>query len=380
MATDPFLQRPIARIGFITVMAFGWTSIILLPIQIDAYVRVLGLPEATAALLASAEVAALALAALGLSVIIDRLDKRLLCTVACMVIIAANLVSLGTGAGPLLIAMRLFAGAGFGAIVAATNAVPSQTASSGAMFRWSQFAVGLFGFVILVALPLLAAWPATQALFLLEIAAGVIALLCCSGVPAARRAKASSAAPMPLTWRIAGGLFSIFAFFLAQTCIWGFTSRVSSSLAMNAHDVELLLAVSLLIGVAGAVAAMVLAERWRFIAPFTLGYCGVALFGWLIYAARDQAGFAFGLLAVNFFIIFATPYILDVLGRCDPQGRVAAAGGAFINFGCAAAPFISGLAVSRMGYQSVGWISAALLAAGLLAIWPAARMTERQLG
>jgi predicted MFS family arabinose efflux permease len=111
--------------------------------------------------------------------------------------------------------------------------------------------------------------------------------------------------------------------------------------------------------------------------PLTIGYAATGLLALLMYIPGSQRTFLSAALAIPFFVIYATPFVLEVLAQLDAEGRVASTGGALINFGCGFAPLVAGWLAHTFGYEAIGYVSCGLFFLGLALIMPAVSWAAR---
>lgn len=378
--SDPFGGRPLAISALMVLMAFSWTSVVVLPLLITAYVQAYHLSEPVAGMLSTVEIGALSLAAFLVSPTIHLMDKRRLCIVGCAAVGIGNGISCSfTSLWPFIVS-RALVGAGEGLVVAATNALPAQARNGQRLYALGQVALGVGASLLIFASPLALARSPAQGVFWVEICASVITLCLALGLPPAitRAEEHAKAGRFPLNGAVLGALFSTMLFFIAQTALWAFADQVGAERGLADGQVDSYLGFSVLIGLVGSSTATWLGNRRGVLIPLVFGFLTVTVLGVAMYSIPSPLAFAAGVLLINVFIVFVTPYIFTVLAELDSYGRVASAGGAFTNLGNTLAPALSGLAAAYIGYSAIGYASAICLIAGLVCALPGARAVIRQ--
>ena len=378
-SSDPFSGKPWAVAALAYVTAYGWFAVIALPLEIYEYIRAYQVHEWHASVLAGLEVTALAITAFAISPSIGRRNKRALCLWGCLATAGANVLSTLPLAQPEILLTRILAGAGFGVVVAATNALPVLSTQSARLFALGQIALGIFGASILALLPLAVEPFGLHGLFGFEAATALltaaVSILLPRGILVTKALQRPI--PYPRNGKVIGALASIFLFLLAQIIAWSFAVQSGTARGIQSAQVDSTLAWSQGVGIFGGLTAVAIGMRWKLRIPLTIGYAATGLLALLMYIPGSQRTFLFAALAIPFFVIYATPFVLEVLAQLDAEGRVASTGGALINFGCGFAPLLAGWLAHAFGYETIGYVSCGLIFLGLVSIMPAASRPAR---
>lgn len=375
---DPFSGDAIAVGSLAVVTAFAWLSFIFLPALIDNYVRGYGFTEMRAGLLASIEVGSLTLAALLTAPSVNRRDKRLLCIVGAVAVLLGNALSLLSSGWGFIGVSRLIVGGGLGLVVCATSALPALSQRSERLYALGQFALCMFGSLLIFAVPPLVSRLGIHAVFWLEIAASIVALLGSAGLPAGIRREGPIRAQgsMPLNTSVVRALAAASLFYVVQTALWAFAGQAGQHAGLDDSSVDYYLGASAMCGLLGATLALVLGARLGTYRPLALGFLSQALFGLALYACPRRVVFIPAVLLITVSSVFVTPYLMATAARLDPLGRVASAAGAFLNLGATVGPVAAGLAASRLGYAWIGYASVACLLFGFVLIGRPARQVD----
>jgi predicted MFS family arabinose efflux permease len=378
-SSDPFSGKPWAVAALAYVTAYGWFAVIALPLEIYEYIRAYHVDEWHASVFAGLEVTALAITAFAISPSIGRRNKRALCVGGCLATAAANVLSMLPLPQPEILLTRVLAGVGFGIVVAATNALPVLSTQSARLFALGQVALGVFGASILALLPLAVDPFGLHGLFGFEAATALLTAALSILLPRGILVTKALLRPTsyPRDGKVLGALASIFLFFLAQILVWSFAVQSGTARGIQSAQVDSTLAWSQGVGIFGGLAAIAIGMRWKLRTPLTLGYATTGLLSLLMYIPGSPRTFLVAALVIPFFIIFVTPFILEVLAQLDAEGRVASTGGALINFGSGFAPLVAGGLAHTFGYETIGYVSCGIILLGLALIAPAASPASR---
>jgi predicted MFS family arabinose efflux permease len=247
------------------------------------------------------------------------------------------------------------------------------------LFALGQIALGIFGASILALLPLAVEPFGLHGLFGFEAATALltaaVSILLPRGILVTKALQRPI--PYPRNGKVIGALASIFLFLLAQIIAWSFAVQSGTARGIQSAQVDSTLAWSQGVGIFGGLTAVAIGMRWKLRIPLTIGYAATGLLALLMYIPGSQRTFLFAALAIPFFVIYATPFVLEVLAQLDAEGRVASTGGALINFGCGFAPLLAGWLAHAFGYETIGYVSCGLIFLGLVSIMPAASRPAR---
>jgi predicted MFS family arabinose efflux permease len=372
---DPFSKSKVSILSLVVLTAYGWLSGVLLPILIEGYITTYKLSETWAGALGTAEIGTLSIVAFIVSPYIHLRDKRALCVIGCLLVIAGNGLSYMANGLPLLATGRIAVGAGLGLVVAATNALPTHSENSNRLYALGQLGLGIMASLLFFAAPWATERFGAKGVFVIEVGASIVALLLAPPLPSGIQTveHQADAGRFPLNVNVLSAFAATALFFVAQTALWAFADRMGAGLSLTVETIARYLAFSCLLAIAGGAIAVCLGERLRLATPLVIGFVGVAVMGVLMYGVPSKSAFATGVLFVNFFSVFVTPYMPTILADLDRHGRVVSAGGAFTNVGCTIAPLLSGLTAAYIGYAAIGYMSAACLVIGLACgCWSAA--------
>ena len=177
--------------------------------------------------------------------------------------------------------------------------------------------------------------------------------------------------------------FLIGLFFLALTIVylmmggvWSFSERVANNLLIEQDAIGLLLGLSTLTGVIGAISAGFLAKAERLTTPVALGFVVSGISAVVIAQSGDLAVYSIGILLYGYCYMFTVTFVLGIAAALDSAGRVAIATNAYLMIPYSLGPVVFGIA--GLGNISIlGWISLAGCVLAVLIIFPVSRRAER---
>lgn len=229
----------------------------------------------------------------------------------------------------------------------------------------AQIALGIVGSAVLPRLA--ASWDGAGAFLGLAVLAASI--LPCIG-PVCRAAPSSGAGSLRPSRAVQGAgvlsLVAAFAFGFGIMTFWAFLGRVGHYKGITDPFVSLIISLSLIASLAGALGASVIANRFGRTTPLglALGVMLVALLG--VAFASSATGFAIAALVFSGFWNFAVPYQLAVTAAHDSSGALIVLYISAVKGGYAIAPIAVGSFLTGAGYGPVYWLSASGILAALI--------------
>lgn len=167
-------------------------------------------------------------------------------------------------------------------------------------------------------------------------------------------------------------LTSFIFFFVAQSSLWAFIERIGVSVGLGQAFIASTLAISGVVGLAGALAASILDIKFGRAPPIVLA--AVVQLICLATLTGNSSSIVY-LVALSLFQVFwsfALPYQFGVIISRDPSGRFVVLALTFQGVGATFSPALAGLAAAY-GYAGVNTISAAAIVLYLALILPQSR-------
>jgi MFS transporter, DHA1 family, inner membrane transport protein len=269
-------------------------------------------------------------------------------TVAALVFIAGNALSIVVAGFAALLAVRLVTAVAGGALM-----ILSMNAAAASDNRDRLFALWIGGQLVLAAIALtllprlfaawgLGAYYAGMALLmalLLPLAPGFA-----MAAPARARAGGGNGLLFP-----AVAMLAVMAFYVGLGGCWAFVSVIATRAGLAMQPVADRLALASLLGIAGASAAAALGGRAarRLVLPAGYGLLIVAVA--LLGLRLDIARFAFAVCLFKFGWTFALPFVLGAIAARDRGGAIMAAVNLVIGTGTSLGPVLTGIVLERIG-------------------------------
>jgi predicted MFS family arabinose efflux permease len=300
----------------------GFATFMGMPLLVGAVIDQFGFSEGQGGYVASAEYLGMFVASAVVSLLILRVNRRILALAGIVIAIGANAASLLATTLPALLAIRFVSGLGCGTAYAVAVAVLAGTQQ-----RVRNFSLLIFGQVLTNALVvflfpyLIEAWR-VAAIFVAYCAMLAAAGLCIPLLPRFHAAR-HEAAPAHRTlhrfvpWAC---LFGVFCFYLMIGAYWAYIERIGVAVGFDAAFVGKAISVGILLSLVACNVAYHLGRRWGQSRPLLLALALVALAHLGGGALLGPTAFLVGLGVVNCFWNFTDIYQLGTMAHLDPTG------------------------------------------------------------
>jgi len=343
----------------------------LMPLLLESVAQTYRISEAAAGPVMGAQLAAFAIAAVGLSPWLARLSPRRGATLALCLIILGNLLSASQPWVSLLVTGRVLTGFGEGAVGAIATAVLARTQDPDRAFARVFAAAVVLALLIFLCLPGLMAGRDARVLFI------AISLVPLFAIPAVaflsdrvaampdRPSGRPGATSVPaIVVCVALALFSISA-----NAYYVYLERIATGIGMTPATIGNAFAAGTVFALAGPLAAQWLGTRRGRILPLSIACALVGGGGFLATHAVTPLAMVAGMAVSSAALMFGAPYFLGFAAELDPAGRIAAAARGFHVAGAAFAPALAGGILGLTGaYASIGWMSLVAAAAALVLV------------
>ncbi len=388
MREPPQSRAIAAAMAFVVI---GMQVFIIQPGIVQGFVSRLGLSEARAGYLASAEMFGIAAATVLCAIFTARLNWRWVCAIALSILGIADLLSAFAHDYLHLIVTRSVAGVASGALISLGYAVAGTAINPNRSFGFLIMLVLTYGALGLLAIPIALDNGGVQgimiALAVMALAGFIFLPAFPKSVPqstlqdstaASQAASQSHAAPIayaPARSRSATlMLASLLCFFLGQGVIWAYLFLIGIHMGIGEQAVANALTISQFAGIAGAFAAAALAARVTSLALFVIG---IALsIAPLFFFSLRLTGVSFGAAVVvfNWAANLLTPLLVAIVARIEP--RWVQPGAALQMLGLAVGPAIAATLIGSRGFTPVLALCAALFALSLILGFRPSRVTN----
>ncbi len=364
--------RTLAALIAIGVIAV--TSLYLQPLLVGGMITDRGFTEQQAGLIASADLAGLALASCFAIAWLSRLSWRTMAWIGLAVVLGANVATTRIGAFEAFTATRFLCGLGSGTLLAIAIVGIGHSAQADRHYGFLLVCQLLFGTLGLWAAPFLQAQFRLDGLYLLMAGlAGVVAATSASAIPAVRERAAAIAIQLSVReWMLCSAvLLAVLVFFVEQNAVWAYAERMGNAAGLTGEYIGFSLGLANLVGLGGAalVAGLgVRAGRWvpLLLATAVQVACLYALMG----ETSDRSYLvAMCLLAFGWNVVI--PYQQGLLAEVDHSGKALALVATATGVGLALGPGAAASVLSGEGYMEVNVLAGVLAVLSMVLVVPA---------
>jgi len=294
--------------------------------------------------------------------LVGRIGNRLFASVALLATLAGELAST-SGNEPLTTIARGVMGVGEGSLYGFALAVLARTPRPARAFGMVVFANQITSALLLT----LSGWANLH-----YPVSGIFILMVLFLIATACFIPAVDSRPIRQKERIAPGKMGVFALlpaflgiFLFATAfgtIWPIIASIGEARGISRNDMTSILATAGVAGIAGAGAAILLADRIGRTLPLAIGMLAMllALLGAVRWALPVAAP------AILFFWSFLVPYYLGFAAEADRAGRFVGVAGAMLPSGIAAGQANASYLLSHASHESLGLSAAAMQIGSML--------------
>ncbi len=369
---------PRLLLGILAGAAIGFAAQGSLPILVGAVIDGLGVNEAAAGLLASAEIGTVALASLLLAPRIHRVSRRRLARLGAIVACIGQALAAASGSFETLLAARVVAGLGEGAAFAAANAALAGSANPERISALLALIGGAGAGLMLAALPFIVEPFGYAGGFVVLLVIGLVCVPLLHFLPDAPGESAHAVRERAAHPGL--GIATMLGFFvlaLGGSAMWAFTERIGIHIGLSREFAGGVLAVTMVLGLSGAGLAGLLGMRLGRLAPLVVGLLGVAVSTAALGRASTWPTYAAMLGLWTFMFLFVMPYLMGIAAALDKAGRWAAATVGFWSVGSALGPVSAGTLIATLSYPALGVLVAGCALFSLLLVAPVAIAMRR---
>jgi predicted MFS family arabinose efflux permease len=345
---------------------------IVQPGFVQGLVELVGFDDQGAGYAMTAEMFGLAATAILMTFTSHRFNWRTVIMGSLVVMFLANALCTLTNDLNTFAALRFLAGLGAGSLVSLSFAAVGLTSNPDRNFGLLIVWVLTYGALALWAMPSVYAYAGMGgalwffALFPL-IAMPVLKYLPKSGESIAQVEEDA----VDLTTAMkAMALFAMLAYFIAQGVVWAYLFLIGLSGGLDEQAVANGLTLSQFAGLAGALLAAVLANRFGRPLPLTVGILGGAICLYFLVGSFEFLAFAVAVCVYNFAWNMTPPFRLGAMASFDRRGRVVVYAVAMQMIGLAIGPGLAASVITEGDYINVNWFGAGLFVVSLVLILP----------
>ncbi|MES2054821.1 MAG: MFS transporter [Pseudomonadota bacterium] len=362
MSGERLRESPASLAALIVIGTGAMTSATLSPVMLGLYIDELHLTASQASLALAAENGAYALGLLLFYLILHRAKRPMLAATGLVVMIVTSLLTARAGGFVPLLAIRAAFGLAMGFTASTVFAAYAGRADPQRVWAIATFVNLTYAAVLLT----LSGWIA-QTFGLLGIVAvlamvAVIGLICTRLIPPAPPLAALASKVVESGWTInvpaICGALALLCLYAGHTTLWSFQERMGLAVGLDRSQVGVLLGISVLGAIAGAILSMTAGSRFGQRGPNALAFAGLIASA-LLLALPVMAAYVAGAVIVKTAWFFGLPFILGALARLDRSGRWSSMGAALLALGSAIGPAI-GATLAGYGAHMIGFLAAGL--------------------
>lgn len=254
-----------------------------------------------------------------------------------------------------LLIIRATAGFAAGAMMAIALAALGDTRNQDRNFALGIVAQLTVSGSLLLVLPLFVGRWGAASVFMVFLAACVIAMPLARLVPAAGKTPSVTRITerrslLPL-WGLAGSA----AIFIGQSAVWAFIERMGSVAGLSPQTIGIALGASVFAGIGGALSAFWLAERKGRLVPMVVAMIGEVICLLFLIGGFTTAIFFAVVIMYSVFWNFWVPYQMSVVAVTDVSGRFIALITFFQAAGIAVGPALVGPLLTENNFDPIIW-------------------------
>jgi predicted MFS family arabinose efflux permease len=367
-------EPPLGSWGTLSAVSFtGFVAAfvrLLQPVLISSLIDGLRWSPARAGLIASAEMAGLALAGLLMGGVGMRWRRRAVIVAGAALGVIGSVVPSVVHYYPVVLASRLVTGGGAGLILSVVMALLGASRNPERAYAINFFA--LFTASSLFFLPacgVVAHYGASGGYTLQAILLASVWLTVrwCPEIGTRGSEDATWRQPVPIIGAVLILSISV-VFSIGDGALWAFVHRLGLNDGLSAQQIAIVLSVAQLAFIAGSVGASVLEVRLGRAAPILAAIAVTGTSAILLGRSGGAGIFAAAVVSFGFAKVFFLTYVNGWMAALDPAGRIVALGVTSQTLGLAVGPAVAGMMVEHTGYIGVTWtaLAACCVATALL--------------
>jgi predicted MFS family arabinose efflux permease len=168
-------------------------------------------------------------------------------------------------------------------------------------------------------------------------------------------------------------LVALLCWFTGYSGVYAFVERIGVAGGLTGQQIGLILSLTIISGVMGAMGAAWLGNRWGQITPHWLGMAGTVATVGLLSSEPGLVRYALAIIALTLSLNFWLAYMLGSVTRVDISGRYAVLTTAALGGGAMVGPAISGFVLQQSDMLQVLLVSLILIFIGFSGITIALR-------
>jgi predicted MFS family arabinose efflux permease len=340
-----------------------------LPLLLGSITDRLGLRASQVGLLGTLELAAIAVAAMGIAPVVARRSRVAMAIVGCILTAAGQFMTAAAVTFSLLALSRVIAGLGMGVAAGAAQAAVAASMKPDRVYGM-YFAVSTaLGTVLLLLLPQLLSAHGYLAGYSTLGAIALVAIPLAIWLPPPPLTEASSGTPKAGVPRRAIAIPALIALALIAASdygLWTFIERIGAHAGMSPEGIGETLAIATLAGSASAALTAWAGARLGRIIPVLVSFSIMTAVAAALAKTSEPQPYVALLIVWCASLFIAYSYVMGGLAAADSSGRLSALAAGTRSVGAAIGPTVAGFVVAAAGYQKLGLMVASWCVTGLL--------------
>jgi predicted MFS family arabinose efflux permease len=354
----------------IYLSVIGASVFIVQPGFVQGLVESYGFTEQQAGYVASAEIWGIALTTVALALGLHNLSWQRTLKISLGLFIGGNLASLYGDDLGLFSAMRFIAGLGSGGLVGLTFTIVGLTRLPDRNFGFLIMGVLTYGALGLWAMPLALELAGIQGVIVFFAVFGATGWFALPALPDSGEEHLqveADAIDLATSFRIFA-ILAMFTYFFAQGVIWAYLFLIGLDGGLSGQSVANGLMVSQFLGIAGALLAAMLGNRFGRILPLAIGILGGAAVLGALFGQFTAVVYGLTVCVYNFAWNLTHPFLLAAMASFDQHGRVVVYAVAAQMLGLAVGPAFAATLLEDSNYGPVIWAGISLFVISWLLI------------
>lgn len=370
--------------AFAAAYGIGLLALLALPYMISAVITDLGLNEAQAGYLLSAEFMCMMIASLLVAPLMGKAPRKTVALIGTVLAIGGNVWSAQLADLTTLTIMRCVVGAGCGLAFACGNATVSSARDHDNVAGYMNLLfVAMMSVVMIVYASVMAEAGLAGVYYALAVTQAIMI------IPVFLMQQYATDEVHPhhhigtnkklLSGAAIATMAATFLFSMRDTMGWAFVEQVGVRVGYDGETLGFLFSLQALVGLIGPLAVAVIGKRLGVATPIILG---ILLTGasslFYVLGEASKAMYTLGVMAIAATYFYTLAYLTSLAAFLDSEGRLAAACGAFLTLGIAVGPSVSGTLIAWGGYTATAWgIAIAVGLTLVIVMVPLAHARER---
>ncbi|MDG1230747.1 MAG: MFS transporter [Pseudomonadales bacterium] len=363
------------------VLLLSFAASLGMAFNIDAIASSFNVTNTTAGLVASVEMAAIAVGNLTFARLATRLSAQRTYLAGVLAVVSMNILSIIAPTTDWLLLCRAPAGFALGAVVATVMTTAGRSHKPELTFGVINSMVGVMGILIAfvlpraldlhLVLPAITDWSEVDGLYLVYAISSIFALLFIPATPLTEAVVLSEdAAERPKLMVGWLGLVGLGIIFFGHGTLALFIVKIGRAVSLSPEVIGYVFMVGSSVGVGLPLLAGYIGTRMNALIPIALILLVVAVSAFLLASAGTPLQFFIVAPLFAVLPVAIMPIFLGCLSRVDPTGSLAGSHAAFVLIGGALAPFAGGALSDLGGFSLNGWFVIGCLVVGALLIYP----------